>query len=242
MQDYDITYLVNEVEPHRRNWGIPGYFGEIMILQTPDDMGNAESRNTSYAYLMQFTDGNRIDLTFRPVADSAPILADSLSLTLLDKDRRFALPPPSLRSYLPRKPTEKGFHDCCNEFWWVNPYVAKGLYRDQIPYAKGMLDGPIRSQLLQMLTWYVGVTAGFQTAVGLLGKHLKSHLDDDLWKLFERSYSDAQPDHIWESLFVTNELFRRVGRVTAEAFGFAYPEREDAAVSSFVRNIRAMIP
>jgi aminoglycoside 6-adenylyltransferase len=80
---------------------------------------------------MQFTDGNRIDLTFRPVADVAPILEESLSLVLLDKEQRFALPPPTVRSYLPQKPTAKQFADCRNEFWRLNPYVAKGLYRDQ---------------------------------------------------------------------------------------------------------------
>src|SRR5215831_1427548 len=86
-QDYDITYLVEEVTPYRQNRQVPLYFGDIMILQTPDDMGEPPSpTTTSYAYLMQFTDGNRIDLTFRPVVDVAPILEDSLSLVLLDKD------------------------------------------------------------------------------------------------------------------------------------------------------------
>lgn len=239
-QDYDITYLVEEIAPYRQNWQIPVYFGEIMILQTPDDMEDSSSIKLSYAYLMQFTDGNRIDLTFRPTSDVGPVLADSLSLVLLDKDERFFLPPPSLRSYLPQRPTAKQFADCCNEFWWVNAYVAKGLYRDQIPYAKGMLDGPIRNQLLQMLTWHVGVNENFQTPVGLFGKYLKAQLADELWELLEHTYSDAQPHNVWESLFVTNELFRQVAQRIAREFGFDYPQQEDAAVSSFIRNIRSL--
>ena len=238
-QDYDITYLVKDVAPYRRNQQIPAYFGEIMILQTPDDMGDAASIETSYAYLMQFTDGNRIDLTFRPAADVAPIVTDSLSLVLLDKDRRFALPPPSLRSYFPCRPTVKKLADCCNEFWWVTLYVAKGLYRGQIPYAKGMLDGPLRNQLVQMLTWYVGVSTNLQATAGLLGKYLKIHLTDELWGLMERTYSDAQRENVWGSLYAMNELFRRAARITAQAFGFAYPEQEDAAVSRFIREIQA---
>ena len=39
-QDYDITYLVEEVTPYRQNRQVPLYFGDIMVLQTPDDMGN----------------------------------------------------------------------------------------------------------------------------------------------------------------------------------------------------------
>lgn len=72
LQDYDITYLVEEVAPYRQNWQIPVYFGEIMILQTPDDMGDSGSIKLSYVYLMQFTDGNRIDLTFRRTSNAAP--------------------------------------------------------------------------------------------------------------------------------------------------------------------------
>lgn len=238
LQDYDITYVVEDLAPYRRNAQIPHYFGEIMILQNPDDMGDTVADRPSYAYLMQFMDGNRIDLTFRPVSDVGPIFADSLSLVLLDKDARFKLPPPSLRSYLPTRPTAKQFADCCNEFWWLNPYVAKGLYRDQIPYAKTMLDEFLRRQLLRMLTWYVGLKSKFQATVGLAGKYLKSHLPDDLWDLLERTYSDARPNHIWEALFAMDELFRITARAIASAFGFAYLEREDAAVSSFIRQIR----
>jgi aminoglycoside 6-adenylyltransferase len=237
-QDYDITYLVESVAPYRQNGQVPQYFGDIMILQTPDDMGEAASPTGSYAFLMQFMDGNRIDLTFRALDDTDPILADSLSLVLMDKDRRFALPEPSLRSYVPQKPTAKQFADCCNEFWWLNPYVAKGLYRDQLTYAKTMLDGLMREQLMAMLTWYIGLTTDFRVSVGYFGRHLKTHVARDVWELVERTYPDARPDHIWQALFAMNQLFRRVARPTAEVFGFAYPEREDAAVSLFVRQIR----
>jgi aminoglycoside 6-adenylyltransferase len=37
-QDYDIACYVRDVEPFRRNPDIPRFFGEIMILQTPEDI------------------------------------------------------------------------------------------------------------------------------------------------------------------------------------------------------------
>ncbi len=37
-QDYDVVYFVRSVEPFRRNAEVVRYFGEIMILQTPEDM------------------------------------------------------------------------------------------------------------------------------------------------------------------------------------------------------------
>jgi len=243
-QDYDITYLVADVTPYRHSGTIPEYFGDIMILQTPDDMGAAPAVPallSSYAFLMQFMDGNRIDLTLRAVDDVNSILADSLSVVLLDKDRRFALPPPTSRSYLPQKPTGRQFADCCNEFWWLNPYVAKGLYRNQLTYAKAMLDGLMREQLMVMLTWHVGLTTDFGVSIGYFGKHLKTYVDGDIWEILERTYSDSRLDNIWQALFAMNELFRRVARSIAQTCGFVYPEREDAKVSSFVCQIRESV-
>ena len=37
-QDYDVVYYVRCVEPFRRNMDVVRYFGEIMIVQTPEDM------------------------------------------------------------------------------------------------------------------------------------------------------------------------------------------------------------
>ena len=237
-QDYDVTYLVRDVAPYRQNQEVPRYFGELMILQTPDDMGDEPGTAASYAFLMQFADGNRIDLTFRDPDGADLVAADSLSVVLVDKDRQFALPPPTLRSYLPRAPAARQFADCCNEFWWLNPYVAKGLYRDQIPYAKGVLDGPMREQLTAMLAWHVGLKTNFEVSIGYLGKHLKTHLAGDLWELVEHTYCDGRREHIWQALFAMDELFRTMAWPLAAARGFHYPEREDTAVSAFIRRIR----
>lgn len=236
-QDYDITYLVRDVDPYRRNAQIPAYFGDIMILQLPDEMKEPGAETASYAYLMQFMDGTRIDLTFLPVSESRSILEDSLSLVLLDKDRRFDLPPPTLRSYLPRRPTARQFANCCNEYWWLNPYVAKGLYRKQLTYAKSVLDELMRRQLMKMLTWHVGVTTDFRVPVGYLGKNLQTRIAPDLWQMLESTYSDARPDNVWRSLFAMNELFRRVARSTGDALKLPYLDKEDAAVSRFVDSI-----
>ncbi|MEJ2511620.1 MAG: aminoglycoside 6-adenylyltransferase [Anaerolineales bacterium] len=62
-QDYDIVYYVQNMMPLIRNQELMDYFGESMILQLPDDMGiNKYSEGDRYGYLMQFNDGNRIDL------------------------------------------------------------------------------------------------------------------------------------------------------------------------------------
>jgi len=241
-QDYDIQCLVRSVEPFRRNPEIPRYFGDILILQTPEDMDDPPPSNDGgYGYLMQFMDGNRIDLGFTPIEHARRCVEDTLSLVLLDKDNLIGeLPPPSDCSYLPKKPTAKAFEDCCNEFWWVTPYAAKGLWRDELTYAKQILDVYIRDQMMKMLTWYFGVKTGFQKSPGKEGKYLKSPLGEDVWDMLVRTYADARPDANWEALFVMGDLFRQVAQVVASEFGFTYPEQDDRNVSVYIRRIKAL--
>ena len=241
-QDYDIVYYVPDVELFRRNMDVVKYFGEIMILQTPEDMVDPPPEGDGhYTYLMQFMDGNRIDLSFNALHQTDVTLKDSLSLVLLDKDNLLGqLPPPSDVGYLPQKPSAKAFDDCCNEFWWLNPYAVKGLWRDELIYAKVMLDTHLREQLLKMLGWYVGVRTGFQKSPGKLGKYLKGQLDAGLWALLERTYSDAQLDNIWEALLSMDDLFRQIATVVADHFGFNYPAQDEIRVSAFVRHIRSL--
>jgi aminoglycoside 6-adenylyltransferase len=239
-QDYDVVYFVRSVGPFRRNTEVVRYFGEIMILQTPEDMIEPPAEGDGhYTYLMQFMDGNRIDLSFYALEQVELIIKDSLSLVLFDKDRVIGeLPPPSEAGYLPHRPSAKAFDDCCNEFWWLNPYVAKGLWRGDLIYSKYMLDTLMREQLLKMLTWYFGMQTDFQKSPGKLGRYLKGEIDADLWALLERTYSNAQSDHIWEALVSMDDLFRQVAQSVAGHFQFNYPEQDDIRVSNYVRHVR----
>jgi aminoglycoside 6-adenylyltransferase len=239
-QDVDIVYLVKEVDPYKRNKRVVSYFGDLMILQTPDDMNDPPPEEDGhYAYLMQFMDGNRIDLSFDSIDRLNDVLGDSLTLLLLDKDNIVKeLPPPSEADYLPKEPTEKLFQDCCNEFWWVSPYVAKGLWREELTYAKYMLDVAIREELMKMLTWYFGIKTGFKKSPGKLGKHIKNDGEPELWLELEKTYSDSNFDNIWESLFTMGSLFRRVANEVAPVYGFKYPQEDDKNVTEYLWRIK----
>jgi aminoglycoside 6-adenylyltransferase len=239
-QDFDIVYLVKEVDPYKRNQRVVSYFGDLMILQTPDDMNDpAPEDGGHYAYLMQFMDGNRIDLSFNSIDQLNDVLGDSLTLLLLDKDNIVKeLPPPSDTDYLPKEPTEKLFQDCCNEFWWVSPYLAKGLWREELTYAKHMLDVAIREELMKMLTWYFGIKTGFKKSPGKLGKYIKNDVEPDVWMALERTYSDSNLSNIWESLFTTGSLFRRLANEVASVYGFKYPQEDDKNVTEYLWRIK----
>jgi aminoglycoside 6-adenylyltransferase len=241
-QDFDIVYLVTEVDPFKDDPTWINRFGEMMILQMPEAMQDPPPKNDGgFTYLMQFTDGNRIDLGLFPIARLQELEEDSLSLLLLDKDGLFKpFAPPSDRDYLPRPTTAKAFSDCCNEFWWVYPYVAKGLWREEITYAKSMADPVVREQLMKMLTWYVGVKTQFSRNPGKLGKYLQQYLEPELWTMLEKTYSDASYEHTWAALYMMCDLFRMTAGQVAEHFGFDYPRNDDEKVSAHLRHVQLL--
>jgi aminoglycoside 6-adenylyltransferase len=238
LQDYDVVCFVRDVAEFRRNDRIPKYFGEIMILQVPEEMQHPDNDGT-YGYLMQFQDGTRIDLGFDPVSRAREFLSDSLTVILTDKDGALGqVPPPSDLSYLTKAPTEKEFFDCCNEFWWMNPYVAKALWRDQLVLAKHLIDDLVRSELIQMLSWKVVASRGTAAAMGKHGCNLKRYLDPSEWALFKGTYVDSDYERIWSSLMDMGTLFRSAALRVADSLRYQYLTREDQLVSEFIRKIK----
>ena|SRR5579875_3824713 len=124
-------------------------------MQTPDENAMIPSDRDCFAFLMLFRDGNRIDLTFHPLEKLNEYVPESLSVSLMDKDGILGqLPSPNDSDYIIDPPTLKEFGSCCNEFWWVSTYVAKGLWRRQLPYANYMIEHSVRDMLTLMLKWF----------------------------------------------------------------------------------------
>jgi aminoglycoside 6-adenylyltransferase len=241
-QDFDVVYVVTDVAPFRHNFEWIARFGELMILQLPDDMKDPPpSEDGSFAYLMQFADGNRIDLGLVPVALLGELKRESQSVLLLDKDSLLEpFSPASDSDFYPKPPDAKAFADCCNEFWWVCPYVAKGLWRGEILYAKHFQDHFVRDQLRKMLNWYVGIKTQFSASPGKLGKYLERYLEPGLWQMLLGTYSDAGYENTWQALFTMSDLFRTLALHVAEHFGFDYPHEDDRRVSAHLRHVHCL--
>ncbi len=240
-RDFDIIYVVTDPSAFRADERWIDRFGEIMLLQMPEEMGDPTQRNTDrVVYLMQFMDGNRIDLTLFPLGRLRELEEDSLSLTLLDKDCVLPVfPAPSESSYLPDRPTRSQFEDCCNEFWWVSLYVAKGLLRGEIAYAHHMLDVVSRSQLMNMLTWQIGEETGYTKNPGKFGRNFQVFLQPGLWQQFLDTYADAEPENMWDALFAMCDLFRRAAVPISVSYGFTYPADDDRRASAYLHQLRA---
>jgi aminoglycoside 6-adenylyltransferase len=241
-QDYDIVYFVTDVRSFKQDPDWISRFGELMILQLPEDMQDpAPSIDNGFAYLMQFTDGNRIDLGIYPLDMVHDKTRDSLTVVLLDKDGLIGrLPSASESSYLPSAPTEKSFCDCCNEFWWVSPYAAKGLWRREIIYARYVLDAILREELMKMLVWHIGLKTDYSENPGKWGKYFEKHLEPQIWQRLLKTYPRAEYEATWDALEGMCDLFRDLALRIAKELDFAYPARDDERVSAYLKRIRRL--
>ena len=245
-QDYDIVYVVEETASFRAQPGWVDVFGERLVMQTPDEMDHAAGQPTDlarcYGYLMQFADGNRIDLRLMTLSRALEeCQSDSQTIVLLDKDGILPeIPEPSDEDYRIRKPTQREFRACCNEFWWGLNNVAKGLWRDEIPYVHRMFYEGSHSQLMKMLNWKVGYETDFRVSTGKASRFLKDYLDDEVWNRFLETYIGGSMADIWKSVFVMCDLFSDVARELAERRGHEYDAEEAEAARAFLSHVRTL--
>lgn len=242
-QDYDIVYLVNDLASFLEQPGWIDVFGDRIIMQTPEDMSLFPAElGGRYSYLMLFTDGNRIDLTLVPYDEKDDyIKEDRLTEVLLDKDRSLPLIPVSSdQDYWVKRPMEVHFLDCCNEFWWITTYIAKGLWREEILYALDHLHQNGRPMLVKMLEWQVGIETDFKVSVGKAGKYLEKYLTKETWRKLLVTYTDASPESVWQSLFTMIDIFRESSNFVADRLNFDYPVDWDEHVSAYLNMVKSL--
>lgn len=240
-QDYDIVYIVKNIESFTLDHSWVDIFGERIMMQMPESKVLPPAENDGrFIYLMQFIDGNRIDLTLIPLEKMDELIKyDSLSMLLLDKDGIIEpLPPSSDEDYHIKRPSEKEFADICNEFWWICMNISKGLWREELTYAMFMYEQVNRNVLIQMIEWYIGIKTNFTKSAGKCGKYIEDFLDKDEWNEFVATYSDANYENIWQALFNMCNLFRKVAIIVANHFEFEYPYDDDKNVTKYLKNVK----
>jgi aminoglycoside 6-adenylyltransferase len=244
-QDFDIVYLVNDMGSFIRDLNWVDVFGERMIMQTPEAMSLfPPTLGSRFSYLMQFTDGNRIDLQLVPLEEKDVYCKeDKLTIILMDKDHNLPdIPAPTDEDYWVKRPSAQFFTDCCNEFWWVSTYVAKGLWRKEILFANDHLNNYVRPMLIKMLGWQVGIQTDFSVSIGKCGKYLEKYLSDKSWQELVSTYPDGSYEGTWKALFAMGDLFRSTAEYVADHLNYEYLQDEDKLVTSFLKHIEKLSP
>ncbi len=163
---------------------------------------------------------------------------------LLDKDRRTAgWKPPSYQAFLPARPTEAQHQALVQEFWWGTTYVAKSLWRDELVFAKWMLDQDLKLETMRrLLEWRIELDQNWSVKPGIHGCGLRQLLPPHIWSEFVRTYVSLDVEQTWVALDCVIALFRQVAAEVGNALGYAYPQQVDDQVSAYLEAIRAMPP
>ncbi|HEY5586596.1 MAG TPA: aminoglycoside 6-adenylyltransferase [Ruminiclostridium sp.] len=233
--DFDVVFAVTDPKHFLNNQSWIEEFGETIIVQQ-----NKCSENSVdwFIFLMIFTDGIRIDLQFFPIEHVQMQYEDSLKVLLLDKDNainEFELPNESF--YFTKKPSKEEFEKTINNFWWCSTNVAKGIWRDELCYAKTMYEVVVRECIINLLSWYIGMNHNWCINTGKWGKWFKGNLPVELWNSFVKTYSGTDYNEIWESLLEACRLVRKIGVEVADTLGYEYPLEDDNRVYGFLQRV-----
>lgn len=214
-QDYDVVYIVDDLEDLISDLSWLDQFGNLLISQH----NIVDHRRL---YLMLFEDGNRIDLTLCPKEHIQEWVDSEANFEVIKDDKGlFEAYQPNSKRYWTAPPTEEEFAASCNEFWWVSAYVVKAIRRNQLIYATDHLYGICQQELLKVLSWQVTSERG-SVDIGKNYKYLFQYLPAEQEKEFSALLDLSSFDKITQSLFATMGLFDREAQILAQKMGFTY--------------------
>ena len=219
-QDYDVVYVVDDLDNLTRDLSWLDYFGKRIIEQEV-------VLDHRRLYLMLFEDGNRIDLTLCPKDHIQEWVNSEADYTVLQDEKGLFVPYfPSPQRYWTSPASPIDFEKVCNEFWWVSTYVVKEISRNQLIYATDHLYGICQQELLKILAWQVASDRG-RVDVGKNYKYLFNYLPAEKEKEFSNLLDFSSIEKLTQSLFTTMKFFHQEAQYLAQKMGFNY-DREVA--------------
>jgi aminoglycoside 6-adenylyltransferase len=245
--DYDIVYVVTETDSFINNEEWLNSFGDIAFAfkgyENQNKFFKREINDLSrrYAWCMLFKDGSHIDLVIEIVEEALNHIhiKNKPIIVLLDKD--VCLPdisPSGSENEYIKKPHEDEYTACCSGFWWFLNTVAKGIARDQLPYAKAEFNSKILLTLNRMIDWYIGIQTDFSVSTGQDGKYYKKYLPADVYGLYTKIYSDSDYENFWKAIFSSCDLFEKIACDVGSYFGFDNNEQEGKNMKDYLLKVK----
>jgi aminoglycoside 6-adenylyltransferase len=247
LSDYDLILAVSDVGRFAFDDAWLSDYGRPMVRW--GDQGEIQGLTTFFRGVV-YQNSVKIDYSIWPVElleriAAEALLPDQLDVgyrVLLDKDQRTAgWKPPSYQAHIPARPTEAQYQALVEEFWWGTTYVAKSLWRDDLVFAKWVLDQDLKLETMRrMLEWRIEIDYNWSVKPGVYGRGLKQLLPADIWSEFASTYVSLDVQETCAALDRVIALFRRVATEVGNALGYTYPQQVDDQVSAYLEAIREM--
>ncbi|HLL43437.1 MAG TPA: aminoglycoside 6-adenylyltransferase [Segetibacter sp.] len=242
LSDYDIEIAVNDPRKFLDGEGWLSAFGNpLVIIPVNEDFK---------LRMVIYKDYIRIDFRIYSVEDFKQIITqtklpqnlDNGYKILLDKDGiALNLKTPAYDVFIITKPSKEEFLATVTDFWWDTTYVAKSLWRDEIFYAKYMLDSIIRfSYLRKIIEWHISAQYNWGITTNKYGRYFKHYLDAETRRELEKTFAGSEKEENWNALLATLKLFRRLATTISQEIDCSYPEELDAEISSYLNRIKTL--
>jgi aminoglycoside 6-adenylyltransferase len=240
--DYDIEIVVKKAENYLGSDKWLSVFGEILAVIHINEKFTLR--------MVLYKDYVRIDFRLYSAEDFKQYIAqnqlrqnwDTGYKILFDKDGiTEKLEKPTYKAFIITKPDQEKFTSIVTDFWWDLTYVAKSLWRDELFYAKYMLDNIIRFSYLQtLIEWYAGMRNDWMITTNKHGRFFKRYLDTETWAEIEKTFAGFKLEETWDALFATSALFRRLSIAIANELNFYYPYQLDAGITTYLEKIKRL--
>lgn len=245
---YNFYFIVNDIEKYDKDV-FQSCFGERILLFR-GDRNYPEMFPGTKAHLMVFHDGvtivvHAMDMnTFLTRYDGKSAyenvwIGDTYQ-KLLDKENIL----PNIERLEEKQPIFAGvpskeeFDNINCEFWWVMKTFAEYTLREELLSSMFYLNNAVRDLLNRMIRWYIYLKAGAPVNMGILDSKMEEILDADLFRLYKKTYPNADYSQIWEAYESVIALWRRTGLYIAERCGFEYPGRTEQEMTAFIHSLR----
>jgi len=238
LSDYDIELYVKDVLFFKESDEWIEALGLILIRWPllPETTWSADW----ITRLIQFQDGTRIDLQITEKAPQYHKNFDAGYEVILDKDGAAdGIGNPDYENLFIKKPGKQEFENLINGFFWDSLYVAKALWREELFYAKYMLDSVLRFHYQQIfIEWYIGSKNNWSVSTNKYGRDFKDYIEPDLWEKIERTFSGASISGNWNALLKMIDVAGILLKIVADKLGYTYAGKLEEGIIDRISHIK----
>ncbi len=237
--DYDVELYVKDIQQFMNDEWLT-FFGDIMIRWPLKPMSTFDKEWITR--LVLFGNEVRIDFQITSKKSIGSSAYDGGYKVLVDKDGLTNnLNEATFSEYVIKKPTKEEYEALVNDFFWDATYVVKNLWRDELYYAKYMLDNIIRFKcLLKIIDWHIATQHNWSISTNKYGRFFKRYLDSKTWTELEATFSDASIENNWRAFFNMIDLFRKLAKNVAKNLGYEYPYKIDQKVTEYCKKVKML--
>jgi aminoglycoside 6-adenylyltransferase len=202
-------------------------------MQTPDNWYSHPydfSSRDSFAYLMQFKDGKRVDLTIFDINNYDRLKNNNEPIIkIFSKSELDIIEISNDKAFFSLYPSRDEFLDMSSEFTWLTLYVAKGLLRSQNILAWHYLNELLKIYSI-FLAWKKVEKSDFPINYG---KYF-SYLDNFKTDLFMKTQVN------WDYLQMICNEFKKVALEISNIHTFDFKNKEFDEVMKMIDNLKKM--